>query len=271
MLIINVALTGMIPTKKMTPHVPISPIEIAQDIKRCYEAGATLFHIHARGKDEEPTWESSVYSQIIEETRKFVPEAIICGSTSGRLWSDVNLRSQVLETDIQMASLTMGSLNFPTRASTNAPDTITTLISRMADRNIKPELEIFDSGMLDYTQFLIDKGILKGPQYFNLFLGSVGTLSARPDNLVHLMLKLPKDSVWAATGIGRFQFQVNCWAIALGGHTRVGLEDNIWFDDNRTDLASNVRLVERLVKAARSMGREPATTSQAREALGWNK
>lgn len=270
MLIINVALTGMVPTKKDNPNLPITPLEIAQDIQRCYNAGATIFHIHARNELGEPTWEAATYDNIIDETRKLVPDAIICGSTSGRLWSDINLRSQVLQTDIQMASLTMGSLNFPTGASVNDPKTIVSLLGRMREKNIKPELEIFDSGMLDYTQYLIDKGILEGPHYFNLFLGSLGTLAAKPENLMHLILKIPQESIWAATGVGQFQFRVNCWAIALGGHVRVGLEDSIWMDKQKTDLASNVRLVERLVKVGRVLGREPATVCQTKVALGWD-
>jgi uncharacterized protein (DUF849 family) len=168
-----------------------------------------------------------------------------------------------------MASLTMGSLNFPTGASINDHKIITGLIGRMREKNIKPELEIFDSGMLDYTQYLIDKGILEGPHYFNLLLGSLGTMAATPGNLYHLMLKLPQESIWAATGVGQFQFQVNKWAIALGGHCRVGLEDSIWMDKQKTDLASNVRLVERLVKVGRVLGREPATMCQTKKALGF--
>lgn len=270
MLIINVALTGMVPTQKDNPNLPVTPKEIAEDIKRCYEAGATIFHVHARDEFGSPTWEGRVYKEIVLESKKLVPDAIICGSTSGRLWSDINLRSEVLESGIQMGSLTMGSLNFPTGASVNEPKTIIGLIGRMKEKGIKPEIEIFDMGMLDYAHYLIDKGILEGPHYFNLLLGSLGTMEATPKNLLDLILKIPQDGIWAAAGIGRFQFQVNTWAIALGGHCRVGLEDSIWMDKQKTDLASNVRLVERLVKVGQAIGREPATVCQTRRLLGWD-
>lgn len=268
-LIINVALTGMIPTREDNPALPVTPDEIARDIERCHNAGATIFHIHARDEEGRPTWQGEVYREIVAETRARIPDAIICGSTSGRLWPEIDKRSEVLNADIDMASLTMGSLNFPTGPSVNAQETIVTLIGRMKENGIKPELEIFDLGMLDYTGYLIDKGILTGPQYFNLFLGSLGTLAAKPEHLTALLSKLPEDAIWAATGVGRSQFMVNYWAVALDGHVRVGLEDSIWMDVKKTDPATNARQVERIVKVARSMGREPATTEQARAML-WN-
>ncbi len=167
-----------------------------------------------------------------------------------------------------MASLTLGSLNFPRQASVNAPATIQGLAERMRERGIVPEWEVFDFGMLDYAAYLRGRDLLGDPVYVNLLLGSLGTLAATPLNLALLVERLPAGATWAATGIGRFQLQVNRLAIAMGGHVRVGLEDNIWFDDARTDLATNARLVgERLVRIARAMGREPATPDQVRERL----
>ena len=131
-----------------------------------------------------------------------------------------------------------------------------------------PEWEIFDFGMLDYAHYLRDRGMLGGPVYANILLGSLGTLAATPLNLALLVERLPPGATWAAAGIGRFQFAMNRLAIAMGGGVRVGLEDNIWFDDDRTDLATNPRLVERVVAIGRAMGREPATPAQVREKLG---
>lgn len=258
-LIINVALTGMMPTKADNPHLPVTSVEIAADIKRCYEAGAVIFHIHARDHNGVPTWRKEVYDEIIAETRRFVPEAIICGSTSGRLWSDVELRAEVLNTDIQMASLTLGSLNFINHPSVNAPETIKSLAAIMKEKAIIPELEIFEIGMLDYSHYLISKDLLQPPYYYNFLLGSLGTMQATIKNLAALIDHLPANALWAATGIGRYQFEVNCWAIALGGHVRVGLEDSIWMDRDKSDLATNARQVERAVKVARAIGRDIAT------------
>ena len=131
-----------------------------------------------------------------------------------------------------------------------------------------PEWEIFDFGMLDYAHYLRDRGLLAGPIYANLLLGSLGSLAATPLNLALLVERLPAGATWAAAGIGRYQFQINRLAIAMGGGVRVGLEDNIWFDEARTDPATNPRLVERLVAIARAMGREPATPDQVRRHLG---
>jgi 3-keto-5-aminohexanoate cleavage enzyme len=138
----------------------------------------------------------------------------------------------------------------------------------MRERRIVPEWEVFDFGMLDYAAFLRERGLLGDPVYVNLLLGSLGTLSATPLNLALMVERLPAGATWAATGIGRFQRPVTQWAIAMGGHVRIGLEDNLWFDDDRLDLATNARLVDRVVSVARSMGREPATPDAVRIRLG---
>lgn len=255
-LIINVALTGMIPTKKDNPFLPITPKEIAFDVRRCHEAGASIFHIHARDKDEQPTWRLEVYQEIVADIRALVPKAVICGSTSGRNWGEIEKRLEVLQADIQLASLTLGSLNFPTGASVNSPETIKELAKGMNEKGIVPELEAFDLGMISYSKYLIEKGILKPPYYYNLFLGSLGTLEATPFNLIAMLQNLPPNAEWGATGIGRYQFEVNTWAIALGGHVRVGLEDSVWMDTHKTDLGTNPRMVSRAVKLARMIGRE---------------
>jgi 3-keto-5-aminohexanoate cleavage enzyme len=167
-----------------------------------------------------------------------------------------------------MASLTLGSLNFPGQASVNEPSTILGLAERMYERGIMPELEVFDFGMVDFGKYLLERGVLRPPSYFNLLLGSLGTLSASPLHLSLLAQALPAESTWAAAGIGRFQFAVNALAIASGGHVRVGLEDNLWLDAGKEQLASNAGLVERLVTLARACGREVATPEQARAAIG---
>jgi 3-keto-5-aminohexanoate cleavage enzyme len=271
-LIINVALTGMVPGKNDNPHVPITPGEIAEDCQRCYEAGASIFHLHARDENGKPAYHSKLYRDIITKVREQCPDAVICVSTSGRVFKSFGQRSEVLNLDgsvkPDMASLTLGSLNFPQQASTNEPRMIQALAERMSDRGIVPELEVFDLGMLDYARYLIDRKILREPFYFNLLLGSLGTLSATPFHLSTMITSLPPNATWAGAGIGRFQFYVNSMAITMGGHVRVGLEDNLFMDAQKQKPATNLMLVERLVKLAGSVEREICSPHEARKIIG---
>ena len=262
----------MVPMKSDNPNVPITPDEIAEDAARCREAGAAIIHLHAREADGTPTWRADVYAEIIGKVRERCPDVVVCVSTSGRLWSELERRAEVLELEgdvkPEMASLTLGSLNFPGQASVNEPSMILGLAERMYERGIMPELEVFDFGMVDFGKYLLERGVLRPPSYFNLLLGSLGTLSASPLHLSLLAQALPSESTWAAAGIGRFQFAVNALAIASGGHVRVGLEDNLWLDAGKEQPASNAGLVERLVTLARACGREVATPEQARAMIG---
>lgn len=270
-LIINAAITGMVPTKDDTPHIPISVEEIIDDARRCRDAGASIVHLHARDEYGQPTYRKDIYEQILRGVREACPDIILCVSTSGRVFKSFEQRSEVLECENpapEMASLTLGSMNFPKVESVNSPTMIESLAIKMRDRGIVPEWECFDLGMVDYSLYLINHGILKPPFYCNILLGSLGTLSATPFNLATITRTLPAGVTWAAAGIGRFQFQTNSLAITMGGHVRVGLEDNLWFDDDRTELACNPRLIERLVKVADAVGREIATPDEAREMIG---
>jgi uncharacterized protein (DUF849 family) len=270
-LIINLAPTGMVPTRADSPHVPLTPEEVAADVRRCADLGAAIAHLHPRDADGLPSQDPAVAASLMRAVRDVVPDMVICATTSGRLDPELAGRAAVLDLDgevrPEMASLTLGSLNFPKQASVNAPATIQGLATRMRDRGIVPEWEVFDLGMLDYATYLRTKGLLGDPVYVNLLLGSLGTLHATPFNLVLAVERLPAGATWAAAGIGRHQFAINRLAIAMGGHVRVGLEDNLWWDDDRTELATNPRLVERLVTIARAMGREPASPAQVRDRL----
>ena len=193
-------------------------------------------------------------------------------TTSGRHFHEFEKRSEVLDLSgplkPEMASLTLGSMNFPKEASINAPATIQSLAAKMHDKGIVPELEAFDMGMIEYSKYLLDKKILKQPLYYNLLLGSLGTIGATPLNLAMMVNSLPAQSTWAAAGIGKFQFSMNALAITMGGHVRVGLEDNLFMDAEKKDPATNARLVERLVKLGRAAGREPATSADAKAMIG---
>ncbi len=271
-LLINACLTGMIPTRDQTSHVPLTEDEIIADAVRVYDAGARIVHMHARDADGRPTWRAEVYEKIIRGIRAQRPQVICCVSTSGRNWSEFEKRSEVLllEGDARpdMASLTLGSLNFPTSASVNTPQMIEQLAALMAEKQIRPELEIFDVGMIGVAKYLERKGILSGRKVFNLLLGSLGTIPATIGNLSSLVGSLPDDSVWAATGIGMFQLPMNVAAIVAGGGVRVGLEDTIHYDYARTQLASNEQLVKRLVTIADQMQRPIATAEETREMVG---
>jgi 3-oxoadipate:acetyl-CoA acetyltransferase len=271
-LIINLCPTGMVPTRADTPHVPLTPQEVAADARRCADLGVSIIHVHPRDERGAPTQSVDRTREFLLAIREAVPDVILCATTSGRAVPDFEPRAAVLDIDgparPEMASLTLGSLNFPKQASVNAPDTIKGLATRMAERGIVPEWEIFELGMIDFAHYLRDHGLLGGPVYANILLGSLGTLAATPQNLALAVARLPEGAVWAGAGIGRAQLKVNTLAIAMGGHVRVGLEDNIWYDDGRTQLATNSALVERVVAIARAMGREPATPAQVRERLG---
>lgn len=271
-LLINAAVTGIVPTRQDNPHTPITPDEIADDCARCAKAGASIFHLHARDEDEKPTYRADIYREIIRKVRRQCPDAVICVSTSGRVFTRFEQRAEALDLDgdakPDMASLTLGSLNFPNQASVNDPAMIRRLAERMSERGIVPELEIFDFGMVDYAKYLISKGALREPFYFNLLLGSLGTLSASPFHLSVLAASLPGTAIWAGAGIGRFQLWVNAMAIAMGGHVRVGLEDNLYMDSDKRRPATNVGLIERVAGVARSVGREIYTPQEVRQKLG---
>ena len=274
-LIINVCLTGMIPTRTSTPHVPLSVDEIIHDAIAVADAGAQMVHLHAR--DEEtgrPTSDTRYFERILEGIRREHPELICCVTTSGRNSPDFERRSEVLllkgMAKPDMASLTLGSLNFLSGPSNNAIHTVERLAMCMRENDIKPELEVFDTGMINLAKYLERHGILSGTKYFNLLLGNLNTAAATIGDLSHLVAALPENSVWAAAGLGAFQLPMNAAAIIAGGNVRVGLEDNIHYDAGRTGLATNVELVQRLVRINQEFERPLASCAQARSMIGLN-
>jgi uncharacterized protein (DUF849 family) len=270
-LIINAAITGMVPMPADNPSVPVTVGQIVTEARRCADAGASILHVHARGEDGTPTWRPEIYQAIIDGIRSTCPGLLISGSTSGRLWSDFSKRSALLDCRPDLASLTPGSMNFPASASVNPPQIVCQLATAMKERGIIPELEFFEMGMIDYVRdYMIPREILQAPFYANLLLGSLGTLAASARNLVHMVEALPAGMVWSAAGIGRFQFPINNLAITMGGHVRVGLEDNLWMDAEKNDPATNVRLIERVVRVAQAVGRPIASPADTRRILGLN-
>jgi uncharacterized protein (DUF849 family) len=271
-LIVNAAITGMVPRRAQVPHVPVTPEQIVESAVACVDAGAAILHLHARDGNELPEWRREAYEAFIPEIRRRRPDTVICVTTSGRDVAELERRADVLELEgdarPDMASLTLGSLNFRTTASVNAPETIVGLAERMAERGIRPELEIFDSGMAYLAAELLDRGVVRAPLYANLILGSVNTAPATAGALAHLVAALPPGTTWAAGGIGPFQLPMNAMAIFMGGHVRTGLEDNPTYDAERRRPATNEGLVRRVAELAGVAGRALATAAEVRERLG---
>jgi 3-keto-5-aminohexanoate cleavage enzyme len=272
-LIINVALTGMVARRADSPHVPLTVEEIVEDGARCAALGATMLHLHARGSDQSPAWERGAFREIVLGLRERCPGVLLCVTTSGRDVADLAKRADVLDLDggarPDMASLTLGSLNFRTQASVNAPDVIEGLARAMRDRGIRPELEIFDTGMAYLAHELLHREVIAPPLYANVLLGGPNSAPATAGALAALVDALPAGTTWGAAGIGAFQLKMNAIAIFAGGGVRTGLEDNLWLDARRRRPATNVELVERVADLARVADRPIATAEQTRERLGF--
>jgi 3-keto-5-aminohexanoate cleavage enzyme len=262
----------MIPTKDITPCVPITVEEVIDQVLESAGSGVNMVHLHARDPESgDPTYKKGYYADIIRAIRQEYPNLIICVTTSGRTFSEFEKRSEVLDLDGDLrpdfGSLTLSSLNFNKQASVNSPQMIQDLARKMLDRGIRPEMEVFDLGMINYAHYLITKGFIRPPYYFNLILGNIACAQATLLNLGLMTKELPEGSFWAAGGVGDTQLTMNVMALSVGGGVRIGLEDNIWFDNERTRLATNLDLVERIVGIARTLGLEPYSHQEARKLL----
>jgi 3-keto-5-aminohexanoate cleavage enzyme len=270
-LIVNLAPTGNLPMKRDNPHVPITAAEIAADVAACCEAGLSSVHLHARDADGTPTHRKEAYAEIISMIREQVPDLVICVTCSGRISPEFSKRSEVLDLvgDVKpdMASLTLGSMNFMRDASMNTPGMIRDLARKMRDNGIKPELEVFDVGMVNYAKFLIERGELSPPYYFNILLGNVASAQADLLHLATILAALPPNSYWSLAGFGHHQLSMNAVAIAMGGGIRIGLEDNLWMDAARTRPAANADLVKRALSIAALHGRSLLSPNELRQAL----
>ena len=271
-LIVNFAPTGMIPTKEMTPHVPVSVSEVVEDVHEAVEIGITMVHLHARDEaTHAPTHRASVYGRIIEGIRKFSKDLVLCVSLSGRTFHEFEKRAEPLQLDgdskPDMGSLTLSSTNFNRQASVSSPEMIQSLAREMQRRGILAELEAFDAGMINYAKYLQHKGLLEPPHYFNLLLGNIACAQADLLHLGVMVRDLPAEAYWSAAGVGNAQLAMNSIAIAYGGGVRVGLEDNIWYDSARTRLARNADLLRRIHTLAQANERAIMTPSAFRQRL----
>ncbi len=265
-LIITLAPTGNVPTKSLNPNTPITASEIVADIKKCMKSGVSLAHIHARDNDGNPTHSKEVFKEIIDLIHKKKLNVITQLSTGARGGANnFEMRSQMLDLDVEMASLATGSSNFATSINSNPPEVIEAMAIRMTDNNIKPEIEAFDVGMISNAKRYLKRGILKGPIHFNLVMGVPGSIEGSIRALTFMVDMLPANSSWSVCGIGATQVPMITAGILLGGHVRTGLEDTILY--KKGQLATNTMLVERVARIAKELGREIATTDEAREIL----
>ncbi|MGD2271641.1 MAG: 3-keto-5-aminohexanoate cleavage protein [Desulfobacterales bacterium] len=264
-LIITVATTGSLPKKKNNPHVPILPSEIVETGVRCEAAGASILHVHVRNpEDESPSTDYRLFEEVYDGL-KSKTNLIIQISTGGRAGMAYEQRCERLKLKPEMASLTTGSVNFPNSVYVNSPELIEKLAADMRKYGVKPEMEIFDVSMINNALALVEKDLAEVPLHFDFVMGLKGAIPATVENLVHLKNSIPADSTWTTTGIGAAQLVMNTHAILMGGHTRVGLEDCIYY--RRGELATNEGMVERIVRLAGEFGREVATPDEARKIL----
>ena len=268
-LIITVAPTGSVPRKKDTPHVPLTPDEIAETAYLCEQEGASVIHVHCRDENQNPTSDYRVFKETLDKIRKRT-HLITMASTSGVAGKSDEDRAQPLRAKPEMASLTSGSLNFtgrtPSIVYVNTWETITFLAGNMLKLSIKPEIEAFDVGFIHQGVKLVQQRLVKEPTHFQLVMGVDGGIPATLDNLLHLSRQLPQDATFSVAGVGREQLNMTTAAIMLGGHVRVGLEDNIYYAKGK--LAANEEFVARTRKMAELLQREVASPQEARKILG---
>ncbi|MCZ8261354.1 MAG: 3-keto-5-aminohexanoate cleavage protein [Beijerinckiaceae bacterium] len=267
--ILCVAITGSLPTKENNPAVPITVAEQIESTQEAFEAGATIAHCHVRDDEGRPTSDPERFARLKEGLEKHCPGLIIQLSTGGRSGAG-KTRGGMLPLRPDMASLSVGSNNFPTRVYENPPDLVDWLASEMLAYGVKPEIEAFDLSHIVQACRMAADGRLKGPLYVQFVMGVKNAMPADEhilDIYIETLHRLAPDARWCAAGIGPEQIRLNDWAIARGGHTRTGMEDNVRIDRN-TLAPSNAALVKRAVALCEKHGRPVATWQQARQILG---
>lgn len=267
-LIITVALTGNVPTRQMNPSLPATADEIAADVRRCTDAGAIIFHVHARDKAQKPTLDSEVFKANARRIKETAPEVIIQLSTGARAGKDWEARANPVRLLPEMASFTTGSNNLPGIVYENSPQFIEFLAGVFKETGVKPEVEVFETGMISNAVYLQNKGFIEPPLHFDFVLGAPGSMAGTVKNLVFLSESIPAGSTWTVAGIGKAEILLATAAIAMGGHVRVGLEDNLYLPDGSP--ASNPKLVNKVVAIAGEIGRDIAGPDEARSLLSLN-
>lgn len=274
--IITAALSGVLANRDQCPHIPYTPVEIAEEAKRAYDAGASCVHIHARTDEGAPSWELETFRKIKEETRKRCP--VILNFSTGTMDDDTSAQETIIrELRPEIAALNMGTMNYakysPKRKAfvfdivfPNTFGKIERMLAAMNDAGVKPELECFDAGHTNSIWPLYDMGKLKKPTQFSFIMGVLGGLPTSIEAMQLQRQTIPPDSTWEVIGIGKEQWRLLASSLVLGGNIRVGLEDNFYLPNG--DMAkSNGELVEKAAQLVRLTGREVASVDEARRLL----
>jgi uncharacterized protein (DUF849 family) len=279
--IVTCALSGILANRTQCPYIPYTPVEIAEEARRAYEAGAAVAHIHARNDDGSPTFSPATFARIKEETRQRCP--ILLNFSTGTILEDVSEQcAYVRESRPEIAALNMGTMNYSKYSEKrksfvfdmvfpNTYSKIGKLISAMNEAGVKPELECFDAGHTHGVWPLIDMGLLKAPLQFSFIVNVLGGIPPTVESLQlqrQIALDVAPGSEWEVIGISKCQWRMLATALVLGGNVRVGLEDNFYLPDAATMAKSNAELVEVAVRMVRDVGRKPATIAEARDILG---
>jgi 3-keto-5-aminohexanoate cleavage enzyme len=267
-LIITCAPVGAEVTLDQTPHLPHTPAKLAETARAIREAGASIVHVHCRNDDGTNTHELGRFKAAYDAIRS-ASDLIVQFSTGGAIGMTPEERASVLQLRPEMATLTCGTVNFGDDVFENSFPIMRGILAKMRLHGVRPELEIFDKGHLANARRLASEGLLTFPQHVDFVLGVPGALEATVQNLCDLVDDLPAGCTWSVAGIGRAQTAMAMAAIAMGGHVRVGLEDNLYYSKGR--LARNEELVARVARIAQEAGRPVASPDEAREILGLQK
>ena len=267
-LIITAAICGAEVTKEQNKAVPYTVEEIGEEAEMAYKAGASIIHLHVREDDGMPTQSKDRFEECIDEIKRRCPEVIIQPSTGGAVGMSNDERLQPIELYPEMATLDCGTCNFGgDEIFINTENTIKEFGEKMINLKIKPEIEVFDKGMIDMALRLNKKGYIKSPMHFNFVMGVNGGISASLRDFIFMRESIPEGSTYTVSGIGKNEFPLATMAIIDGGHVRVGFEDNVYLSKG-VMATSNAELVEKVVRLANELGREIATPSEARRILG---
>lgn len=270
-LIITAAICGAEVTKEHNPAVPYTVEEIQREALSAYKAGAAIIHLHVREDDGTPTQSKERFEKCMNAIREVCPDVIIQPSTGGAVGMSSDERLQPILLKPEMATLDCGTCNFGgDDIFVNTENMIIEFATRMKELGIKPECEVFDKGMIDMAKRLSKKGYIDKPMHFNMVMGVNGGIAGEPKDLQFMVDALPEGSTFTVSGVGRSQIAMNTMAILLGGHVRVGFEDNVNLTKG-VPAKSNGEFVERIVRIAKELGREIATPDEAREILGLKK
>jgi 3-keto-5-aminohexanoate cleavage enzyme len=267
-LIISAAICGAEVTKEHNPSVPYTVKEIVREAKSAYENGASIIHLHVRDDNGVPTQDINRFRECIDAIKLACPDVIIQPSTGGAVGMSNLERIQPVNLSPEMATLDCGTCNFGgDDIFVNTENTIKEFGQKMIELGVKPEIEVFDKGMIDMALRLNKKGYIKDNMHFNFVMGVNGGISATYRDLIFMKESIPQSSTFTVSGIGKAQFEMVALSILLGGHARVGFEDNVYMEKG-VPAISNGQLVARVVKIANALQREIASPKQARQILG---